>query len=202
MAPDVTLVLIGDPASIEIGPKNILLDHDKQTNVEQFSPNLYNLCGRHVCVINMLGLQTKEIPLNQGFRAFVFLLPNTLHSSQYSSGVQWLERTFGRGALSYLITVVTHETGETCESALKELKTNTDFNEKRFHTCNRNMMDEKQVANLLEKINVMVSENDPQSYTGLMCAEDKDQGGHLEDKSHKEERKNSTNERGTCLSVF
>lgn len=205
MAPDLTLVLIGDPASTEIGPKNIFLDHDDQTNVEPFSSNLYNLCGQHVCVINMLGLQTKKIPLNQGVHAFVLLLPNTLHSSQYSSGVQWLERTFGIGALSYLITVVTHETGETCEtceSALKELKTNTEFNEKRFHTCNRSMMDEKQVANLLEKINVMVSENDPQSYTGLMCAEDKDQEGHLEDKSHKEERKNSTNERGTCLSVF
>ncbi|XP_019222930.1 interferon-induced very large GTPase 1 isoform X2 [Oreochromis niloticus] len=196
VAPDVTLVLIGDPASIEIGPKNILLDHDEQTNVEQFSPNLYNLCGRHVCVINMLGLQTKEIPLNQGVHAFVLLLPNTLHSSQYSSGVQWLEKAFGRGALSYLITVVTHETGETCESALKELKTNTDFNEKRFHTCNRSMMDEIEVANLLEKINVMVSENDPQSCSGLVCAENREEEGHLEHKSHEEERKDlKTNER-------
>uniref|UniRef100_A0AAZ1XW82 VLIG-type G domain-containing protein n=2 Tax=Oreochromis aureus TaxID=47969 RepID=A0AAZ1XW82_OREAU len=201
MAPDLTLVLIGDPASTDIGPKNILLDHDDQTNVEQFSPNLYNLCGRHVCVINMLGLQTKEIPLNQGVHAFVLLLPNTLHSSHYSSGVQWLEKVFGRGALSYLITVVTHEPGETCESALKELKTNIDFNEKRFHTCTRSMMDENQVANLLEKINVMVSENDPQSYTGLVCAEDKDQEGHLEDKYHEEERKDSelkTNKTGTA----
>ncbi|XP_025754546.1 uncharacterized protein LOC109194876 [Oreochromis niloticus] len=200
VAPDLTLVLIGDPASTEIGPKNIFLDHDEQTNVEQFSSNLYNLCGRHVCVINMLGLQTKEIPLNQGVHAFVLLLPNTLHSSQYSSGVEWLEKVFGRGALSYLITVVTHEPGETCESALKELKTNTEFNEKRFHTCNRSMMDENQVANLLEKINIMVSENDPQSYTGLVCAENRQQEGHLEDKSHEEERKDSdlkTNKRGT-----
>lgn len=203
MAPDLTLVLIGDPASIDIGPKNILLDHDEQTNVEQFSSNLYNLCGRHVCVVNMLGLQTKEIPLNQGVHAFVFLLPNTLHSSQYSSGVQWLERTFGRGALSHLITVVTHETGETCESALKELKTNTDFNQKRYYTCNRSMMDEMEVANLLEKINVMVSENDPQSCSGLMCAEDREEEGHLEHKSHEEERKDlKTNERGIYLSVF
>ncbi|XP_039871739.1 interferon-induced very large GTPase 1-like [Simochromis diagramma] len=196
VAPDLTLILIGDPASIEIGPNNIFLDHDEQTNAEQFSPNLYNLCGRHVCVVNMLGLQTKEIPLNQGFRAFVFLLPNTLHSSQYSSGVQWLERTFGRGALSHLITVVTHETGETCESALKELKTNTDFNEKRCHTCNRSMMDEIEVVDLLEKINVMVSENDPQSCSGLMCAEDREEEGHLEHKSHEKERKDlKTNER-------
>ncbi|CAI5651856.1 unnamed protein product [Oreochromis niloticus] len=199
MAPDLTLVLIGDPASTEIGPKNILLDHDEQTNVEQFSSNLYNLCGRHICVINMLGLQTKEIPLNQGVHAFVLLLPNTLHSSQYSSGVEWLERTFGRGALSYLITVVTHETGETCESALKELKTNTEFNQTRYHTCNRSMMDENEVLDLLEKINIMVSENDPQSYTGL-CAENREQEGHLEDKSHEEERKDSelkTNKTGT-----
>ncbi|XP_019222947.1 interferon-induced very large GTPase 1 isoform X2 [Oreochromis niloticus] len=191
MAPDLTLVLIGDPASTDIGLKNIFLDHEVQTNVEQFSSNLYNLCGRHVCVINMLGLQTKEIPLNQGVHAFVLLLPNTLHSNHYSSGVQWLENIFGRGALSYLLTVVTHEPGETCESALKELKTNTDFNEKRFHTCNRSMMDEKEVANLLERINIMVSENDPQSYTGLVCAENREQEGHLEDKSHEEERKDS-----------
>ncbi|KAL3972856.1 ubiquitin-conjugating enzyme E2 H [Sarotherodon galilaeus] len=191
VAPDLTLVLIGDPASIEIGPKNILLDHEDQTNVEQFSSNLYNLCGRHICVINMLGLQTKKIHLNQGVHVFLLLLPNTLHSSQYSSGVQWLEKVFGRGALSYLITVVTHEPGETCESALKELKTNTDFNEKWCHTCNRSLMDEEEVANLLEKINIMVSENDPQSYSALMCAEDKEQEGHLEDKSHEEEGKDS-----------
>lgn len=52
---ELTLVLIGDDNAIEIGSNNILLDHDMQTNGEQFSSRLYDLCGQHIFIINMLG---------------------------------------------------------------------------------------------------------------------------------------------------
>ena len=152
MIPKLTLVLIGDKNSIEIGSKNILLDHDGQTNVEQFSTRLYDLCGRHISVINMLGLQNiDKFPLNQEIHAFLLLLANGLHTSHYSSGLQWLEKTFGKGSLAYVMTVVTHKSGETSESALTDLRANSSFVEKRFHTCTRSMMDEKEIIDLLEK---------------------------------------------------
>ncbi|KAM8724077.1 interferon-induced very large GTPase 1-like isoform 2-T2 [Acanthopagrus schlegelii] len=193
LLPELTLVLIGDTNSIEIGSKNILLDHDEQANMEQFSAKLYDLCGRHISVINMLGLQnTDRFPLNEGIHAFLLLLPNGLHISHYSSGVQWLEQAFGKDSLTYLMTVVTHESDENCESALKELKSNSRFVEERYHTCTRSMMDEKEIIALLDKIKVMVSENDPHCYSGAMCDENKEQKEHLEHKSHEKERIHSS----------
>ncbi|XP_075940603.1 interferon-induced very large GTPase 1-like [Anarhichas minor] len=188
--PDLTLVLIGETNSIEIGSKNILIDHDEQRNVEHFSTKLYDLCGRHISVINMLGLPNiDEFPLNEEIHAFVMLLPNGLHNSHYSSGVQWLETTFGKALMAYVMTVVTHESDDKCESALTDLKANSSFVEKRYHTCRRSMMDEGEIIALLEKIDAMVCENAPHCHSGLMCDGNKVQKEQLE---HKEERLESS----------
>ena len=193
MTPELTLVLVGETNSIEIGSKNIFFDHDEQTNVEQFSSKLYDLCGRYISVINMLGLQSiDKVPLNRGIHAFLLLLPNGLHSSQYSSGVQWLEKAFGKESLAYLMTVVTHKSDESCESAVTDLKANSSFTEKRYHTCKNSMMDGNEIIALLEKIDVMVSENDPHCYSGLMCDDTKEQKDLLDHKYQEEERINSS----------
>ncbi|XP_071330446.1 uncharacterized protein [Trachinotus anak] len=180
--PELTLVLIGDTNSIEVGSKNILLDHDEQT--QQFSFSLYDLCGRHISVINMLGQQnTDKFPLNQGVHAFLLLLPNGLQNSHYSSGVQWLEKTFGKESLAYLMTVVTHGSDEECDRALTDLKANSSFVEKRYHTCTKSMRDEKEIIALLRKVDVMVSENDPHCYNGLTCGENKEHEEETPDSS-------------------
>ncbi|XP_044036618.1 interferon-induced very large GTPase 1-like isoform X2 [Siniperca chuatsi] len=189
--PELMLVLIGDTKTIEIGSKNILLDHEEQVNM--ISSKLYDLCGRHISVINMLGVEnTDKFPLYQGIHAFLLLLPNGLHNSHYSSGVQWLEKAFGKGSLAYLMTVVTHESDEKCESALTDLKANSSFVEKRYQTCTRSMMDEKEIIALLEKVDIMVSENDPHCYSRLMRDGNKEQKEHLDNKSHEEERIDSS----------
>ncbi|XP_051808923.1 interferon-induced very large GTPase 1-like isoform X2 [Acanthochromis polyacanthus] len=181
---ELTLVLIGDTNSIEFGPNNILLDHDNQTNVEQLSSKVYDLCGRYISVINLLGVQSKDqIPVNQRIHAFVLLLPNGLHNSHYSSGVQWLEKAFGRESLAHLIPVVTHQTGETCESALNDLKANHSFDERRYHTCRRSMTDGKEILDLLQKVDVMVSGNDPHWYREVIRRENKEHQEHKEEKT-------------------
>ncbi|XP_034749086.1 interferon-induced very large GTPase 1-like isoform X3 [Etheostoma cragini] len=191
--PKLTLVLIGDQNSIEIGSENILLDHDGQTNVEQFSTRLYDLCGRHISVINMLGLQNVDtFSLNQKIHAFLFLLTNGLHNNHYSSGLQWLEKAFGKGSLDYVMTVVTHKSGETCESALTDLRANSSLVEKRFHTCTRSMMDEREILALLEKIDIMVSENDHHCYNGVICDEKEEQKENKEQLDNKEETMDSS----------
>ncbi|XP_075942743.1 uncharacterized protein LOC142945205 [Anarhichas minor] len=188
--PELTLVLIGETNSIEIGSKNILIDHDEQRNVEHFSTKLYDLCGRHISVINMLGLPNiDEYPLNEEIHAFVMLLSNGLHNNHYSSGLHWLEKTFGKGLMAYVMTVVTHESDVTCESALTDLKANSSFVEKRYHTCRRSMMNEGEIIALLEKIDAMVSENAPHCHSGLMCDGNKGQKEQLE---HKEESINTS----------
>ncbi|XP_030591319.1 interferon-induced very large GTPase 1-like [Archocentrus centrarchus] len=185
--PELTLVLIGDTNSIEIGPKNLLLDHDEKTNLEQFSSKLYDMCGRHITVINMLDHQSvHKIPLSQGIHAFLLLLPYGPHNRYYSSGMLWLEKAFGEGFFPYVMTVVTHDPGEKCESALADLKANSRFAEKRFHTCIKSMRDEHEIVALLEKIDVMVSENSPPCYSRLMHDEDKEGQEHLDQNSYQE----------------
>ncbi|XP_026181040.1 interferon-induced very large GTPase 1-like isoform X2 [Mastacembelus armatus] len=192
MIPELTLALVGDTNSIEIGSKNILLDNDEQTNVEQFSSRLYDLCGRHISVINMLGPQNiDQFPLNRGIHAFLLLIPNGLHHSHYSS-VQWLENTFGKRCLSYVMTVLTHKPDENCENALTELRSNSSLVEKRHHTCTKSVMDENELIVLLEKLDLMVSENDPPCYSRLMFDENKEQKKLLQHKTSEDQRINSS----------
>ncbi|XP_037832447.1 interferon-induced very large GTPase 1-like isoform X2 [Kryptolebias marmoratus] len=163
---DLTLVLVGDLSSVETGAKNLLLDPDEQTN---FSSKLYDLCGQRISVVNLLGQQsTEKLPLIQKINAFLLLISNGFHVSHYDSGVQWLEKTFGTQSLAHLMTVVTYNLGENCEGILEDLKAFASFDEKRFHTCTKSMTEAGEIADLLRKINNMVSVNSPRCYTGLM----------------------------------
>lgn len=171
-----TLVLVGDINSMKTGSQNILFDHDKQGNVEQISEGLYNLCGRHIFVINLLGQQNSDTcQLNKGVHAFILLVSNGHHESSYRAGRQLLEKTFGEESLPYLLTVVTHEPDEQCKSALTDLKGDSSFNDTRYHTCKKGMTDQTELLVLLEKVDVMVQENKPSCYTQLKC-----EGSHEE----------------------
>lgn len=190
---ELTLVLIGDTSSTETGSKNFLLDHEVETNMPHFSSRLYDLCGRFISVINLLGLKNMDkFPINQGIHAFLLLLPNGQHNSHFSSGVQWLEKMFGQKSLDYLMIVLTHELNENYQKALTELKANSRFVDKRYHTCSRSMMDENEIIALLDKIDVMVSENDPQNYTRPEADENEEQEQQMDQKSHEEEQKDSS----------
>ncbi|XP_043956580.1 interferon-induced very large GTPase 1-like [Gambusia affinis] len=157
--PCLTLALIGETNSIDLEPNNVLLV--QETQVEEFSSNLYDLCGRHISVINMLGLPNyDDIPLSQSVRAFVLLIPNGQHVSQYTAGMLWFQKTFGKENIPHVMTVITHETDENCENALNDLKHMNTFSEKRCHTCIRSMADAEEIITLLEKIDVMLSERD------------------------------------------
>lgn len=192
MLPELTLLLIGDINSIAIRPENILLDHEEKTKEGQFSSRLYDMCGRHISVINLLGLQNiDKIPLNEAIHAFLLLLPYGMHNSHYSSTVQELEKKFGKEFLLSVMTVVTHEPAEKCENALADLKANSSFDEKRYHTCSRNMTDEKEIIALLEKIDAMVSENHP--HGRLMRNECKEE---------REEPSNNDEEAKTDYSIY
>ncbi|XP_056880315.1 interferon-induced very large GTPase 1-like isoform X2 [Takifugu flavidus] len=178
VAAELTLVLVGDTNSMKTGSQNILFDHDKQANVEQISEGLYDLCGRHISVINLLGHQNSETcQLNKGVHAFILLVSNSHHESSYRAGRQWLEKAFGEESLPYLLTVVTHESDEQCKSALTNLKRDDSFNDKRYHTCKKGMTDQREMLALLEKVDVMVQENNPSCYTRPKC-----EGAHEEDK--------------------
>lgn len=181
MLPELTLVLIGDTNAIDMGSSNLLLENYEQ--VSEFSTELYNLCGRVISVTNMLGLQNIEsFHLNDTIHAFLLLIPNGLHVSHYSSGLQWLEKNFGKESLDFVMTVVTYKSDEKCENTLTDLKVNGSFEEKRYHTCLRSMTDPGEIQELLEKIDGMASENNPSCYGGSMHHEDKEQINNMDSK--------------------
>lgn len=188
--PHLTLVLIGETTSIDVEPNNLLLDHDTETRVEEFSSFLYDLSGRHISVVNMLGLQNNDDTLlYQSVHAFILLIPNGQHISQYTTGMLWLQTTFGKEKILPVMTVVTHKTDEKCDSALQELKDMKSFSEKRYHTCMRSMSDAEEIISLLEKIEAMLSAKDPEYCCEQSAGKNGNQKGKLDDVPHKEKIK-------------
>uniref|UniRef100_A0A672ZNQ6 Interferon-induced very large GTPase 1-like n=1 Tax=Sphaeramia orbicularis TaxID=375764 RepID=A0A672ZNQ6_9TELE len=188
--PDLSLVLVGDRNSIETGSDNILVNDNQQ---ELYSSKLYDLCGRVISVINLLDQQNIDrIPSNKGIHAFLLLIPYGLHTSHYESKVQWLEKFFGKESLSYLMTVVTHTSSEKCENAFEDLKAISSLTVERYHTCTKNMSVESEILALLQKIDFMVLENDPQCYNRPLVDEKKEQKDHLDHKSQEDEMRDSS----------
>ncbi|XP_014838567.1 PREDICTED: uncharacterized protein LOC106915470 [Poecilia mexicana] len=161
VTPPLTLILIGNKNSIEIGSKNILLDHDQEIHEKEFSSRLYDLLGRQISVINLLGFPRFDmIPVIPEHHAFILLVSNDQHENQYTSGLQWLEKTLGKEHSSHVMTVVTQDdSDENSENELQNLKAKSSFSEKRYHTCTRSMMDINEIITLLEKIDAMVFES-------------------------------------------
>ncbi|XP_038140881.1 interferon-induced very large GTPase 1-like isoform X2 [Cyprinodon tularosa] len=179
------LALCGDAGSIVTGSKNILIPQKEHTH---FSSMLYDLCGRHISVINLLGQQDiidiEETTLNKGINAFLLLIKNGHHENHYKSGLRWLEKNFGRESLPYVMTVVTRSLGEKCEDALKDLKAHESFAENRYHVCIRSMSEAEEIAELLVKIEIMVSENNPSCFTGRIRGGNREQKEDLEPEHH------------------
>ncbi|XP_036070663.1 uncharacterized protein LOC112149036 [Oryzias melastigma] len=187
VVPELIFALVGDSNSVEKEKRNLLFDHDEQKSEKQISTKMYDLCGRHICVLNMLDLPNIDsIPSNQEVHAFILLVANGQHSSHYRSGMQWLEKTFGKQCFPYVITVVTHNPHENCENVVTDLKTFSSFSEKRYYTSKR-IKDEKELITMLEKINVMVSENKPPCCSFVTTDMNKERKEKMEQKSLSEE---------------
>ncbi|XP_021413699.2 interferon-induced very large GTPase 1 isoform X1 [Oncorhynchus mykiss] len=187
MTPVLTIALIGGTDSMEIESGNLLLGQDDLPAAElsQIAPRMYDLSGRCVSVINMLGLQSSELtqenhigPLvhKQGINAVLLLLPLGQHIDEFKMGVGWLERMLGEGALAFTIIVFTHKNDQ--DFGLGDLKDNNDLMDltemcgNRYLTCKKSMNDPTEISTLLEQIDLMVSENDPCCYTGEMYDEE------------------------------
>lgn len=59
---------------------------------------------------------------------------------------------------------MTHESNEQCKNPITELKAVGGCDEKRYHTCLKSMADGAEIAELLNKIDSMVSDNSHQCF--------------------------------------
>lgn len=204
------VALIGDPNAVTIEPGNLLLDKDLYSEADEAShiaPRIYDLCGRSVSVTNMLGLQSAEptqISLENHISQLVcktgihaFLLISALGNVYEHNMVEdWLQTMLGERSLAFAMTVFTHENEP--DTALGDLNDNSDLKhvtEKcgdRYHTCKKSMDDPEEIITLLEKIDLMVSENQPCCYTGEMYGEEMRQKQQLKDLGDRSQRKKTT----------
>ncbi|XP_067089390.1 interferon-induced very large GTPase 1-like isoform X1 [Osmerus mordax] len=194
--PKLTVVLIGDTDSVEMDSQNLLLTHDRQLSLmaaagcSQIALRLYDLCGRHVSIINMLGLQTTEqvdqvslehylgqVAHEQGIHAFLLLSTLGQHIDSLRREAQWLQRKLGEKSLAFVIPVFTCDNQQDYSNVLRELRAHSDLKHlidtcrDRYHTCKRGMDDPLEMLSLLDKINLMVSETPPGCYSGEMFDE-------------------------------
>eukprot|EP00063_Salmo_salar_P068447 XP_014043282.1 PREDICTED: interferon-induced very large GTPase 1-like [Salmo salar] len=155
----------------------------------------------------MLGLQSAEptqISLENHISQLVcktgihaFLLISALGNVYEHNMVEdWLQTMLGERSLAFAMTVFTHENEP--DTALGDLNDNSDLKhvtEKcgdRYHTCKKSMDDPEEIITLLEKIDLMVSENQPCCYTGEMYGEEMRQKQQLKDLGDRSQRKKTT----------
>uniref|UniRef100_A0A674B3T1 Interferon-induced very large GTPase 1-like n=1 Tax=Salmo trutta TaxID=8032 RepID=A0A674B3T1_SALTR len=204
------VALIGDPNAVTIEPGNLLLDKDLYSEADEAShiaPRIYDLCGRSVSVTNMLGLQSAEptqislenhisqLVCKTGIHAFLLISPLG-NVYEHNMVEDWLQTMLGERSLAFAMTVFTHENEP--DTALGDLNDNSDLKhvtEKcgdRYHTCKKSMDDPEEIITLLEKIDLMVSENQPCCYTGEMYGEEMRQKQQLKDLGDRSQRKKTS----------
>ncbi|XP_076866542.1 interferon-induced very large GTPase 1-like [Brachyhypopomus gauderio] len=186
--PDLTIVLFGNTSAVLFGDQNILLGQEPAPlEKEDFSltaPKSRMVSGRNISVINILGLQEDELYLDtvdkttgqlvkeNEIHAFIFILCQLTDADKL--GLEWLQSSFGEGVLPYVMILFTYEREEDRDTIIDDLKNNSVLEEllkkcgDRYHTCSKSMNNQSEMRTLLEKIDHLVSENNPHCYTAEM----------------------------------
>ncbi|XP_048037600.1 GTPase IMAP family member 4-like [Megalobrama amblycephala] len=184
--PNLTIILTGNPSSVQFGHENLLLG-EKQPNIENaeisrivhFQKNISEHC---VSVINMIELYEAEHVdhlidrlLNENeIHAFIFVVRLGQLTDDDKMGLEWLQRVFGDKVLQFVMILFTYETEEECDTIIDDLKKNPVLEQLqeqcggRYHTCNKMMNNQSEMRDLMNKIKNLFYENEQQCYTGEM----------------------------------
>ncbi|XP_067109564.1 interferon-induced very large GTPase 1-like [Osmerus mordax] len=191
VTPHLTIALVGDVDAVTIGTENLLLYQDDLYNevdeYSQIASRLYDLSGRHISVINMLGLNGVDFEKalqkqlcsqlkrnNQDVNAFLLLKPLGQHTSTDRTGPERLQEILGERYTECAVSLFTYENVKERETLIDDLKGKCAFIELmekyggRYHICNKLMNDPTEMLSLVEKINLLVSENKLHGYTVKM----------------------------------
>ncbi|XP_062874483.1 interferon-induced very large GTPase 1-like [Trichomycterus rosablanca] len=185
---NLTVVLFGNASAVQFGPENILLGRDEpvsgSVDISQIVPVSRIVARRSVSVINLLGLRESDLPqhtvdrffselVNKNeIQAFIFVLCQLTDDDKV--GLEWLVRTFGKDALSRAMMLFTYKSQEKCDTIVDDLKKNPVLDQLMkkcggwYHTCSKSMNNQSELGILLEKIDIMVSENGASSYSAEM----------------------------------
>ncbi|GAA6073722.1 interferon-induced very large GTPase 1-like [Tachysurus ichikawai] len=172
----VNIVLFGNTSAVHFGPDNILLGQDEPIlEFSQIVPIKRMVSGRNVSVINILGWEETEFSPNtvrqftskliseNDIHAFIFVLQLHRLTDTNKMGLEWLKKTFGEGALPFVMILFTYEREEECDTIIDDLKKNTALEHLmrqcggRYHTCSKSMNNQSEMRSLLEKMEISES---------------------------------------------
>lgn len=180
---DFTVVLFGNTSAVNFGDENVLLGLDHVPPDQANIPRTIKVSGRSLSVVNLLDLHEGDLYLDHvdqitaqlvhenNIQAFIFVLQLGQFTDGDKMGLEWLEKTFGESSLSLVMILFTYEREEEGDTVIDDLKHNTVLEQlikkcgDRYCTCSKNMNNQSEMRTLLEKINLLVSENAQRCYT-------------------------------------
>ncbi len=182
-----TIVLFGNSASVQFQCDNILLG-EIQPNIENAAvsktvPLQMKKSGHHVSVINLIGLQetaldlhplTSQLVNENKIITFIFVVRLGQLTDADKMGLEWLQRLFDDRVLQFVMILFTYESQEESDSIIDDLKKNSALErllEKcggRYHTCSKNMNNQSEITDLMNRIELLFIENEQQCYTSKM----------------------------------
>ncbi|XP_016150706.1 interferon-induced very large GTPase 1-like [Sinocyclocheilus grahami] len=132
-----------------------------------------NLIGLHETALDLDALTDKLVNENE-IIAFIFVVRLSQLTDSDKMGIEWFQRVFGDGILQFVMILFTYESHEESDSIIDDLKKNSALErliEKcggRYHTCSKNMNNQSEMRDLMNRIEQLFIENKLQSYTSEM----------------------------------
>ncbi|XP_059425946.1 interferon-induced very large GTPase 1-like [Carassius carassius] len=183
-----TIVLFGNSAAVQFQCDNILLGEilpniENVATVSRTVSSQMKISGHRVSVINLIGLQETALNLDaltgqlvneNEIIAFIFVVRLGQLTDSDKMGLEWLQRVFGDEVLQFVMILFTYESEEESDSIIDDLKKNSTLEwltEKcggRLHTCNKNMNNQSEMRDLMNRIEHLFTDNKQQCYTSEM----------------------------------
>ncbi|CAM4587532.1 unnamed protein product [Leuciscus chuanchicus] len=186
--PNLTFALFGSSETVQFGFDNILVGEKqpclKNTEFPVIIPIQRKISEHHVSVINMIGSHETDLePLDNvighlvnesEIHAFIFVVRLGQLTDEDKMGIEWLQRRFGDKVLSFVIILFTYEQEEECDTIIDDLKNNSVLEQLlekcggRYHSCSKNMNNQSEMRELIDRIKQLFTDNNQQFYTREM----------------------------------
>ncbi|XP_016147549.1 up-regulator of cell proliferation isoform X1 [Sinocyclocheilus grahami] len=185
--PDLTIAVFGSSDAVQFGCDNILLGEKQLCHKNAEFPKIIQerkISEHCVSVINMIGSHETDFkPLDHvigqlvnenEIHAFIFVVRLGQLTDADKMGVEWLQRIFSDRVLSFVIIVFTYERKEECDTIIDDLKSNSVLEQllkkcgERYHTCSKDMNNQSEMRELMDRIKRLFTDNNQQCYTREM----------------------------------
>ncbi|XDV28150.1 hypothetical protein PO909_031506, partial [Leuciscus waleckii] len=119
---------------------------------------------------NVIGHLVNESEIH----AFIFVVRLGQLTDEDKMGIEWLQRRFGDKVLSFAIILFTYEQEGECDTIIDDLKNNSVLEQLlekcggRYHSCSKNMNNQSEMRELIDRIKQLFTDNNQQFYTREM----------------------------------